>query len=120
VYGEAAQFQFDSLRDEYSFLGTLAKRKREVIIVDEVDSMLIDDSSKIARLSSTIAGMDQLQPIYYFLWQRLVTMQEKVIEIDGKMCLFYGKIIHEKDKIILEYTDEKGELAQIPDLKSYV
>ena len=72
VYGEAAQFQFDTLRDKNSSLGTLADRKCEVAIIDEVDSMLIDDSSKIARLSSTIAGLDQLQPIYHFLWQRLV------------------------------------------------
>ncbi len=92
VYGEVAQFQFDSLRDEYSLLGTLANRKCEVAIVDEVDSMLIDDSCKIARLSSTIAGLDQLQPIYHYLWQRLITMQKKFVEIDGKMCLLYGEI----------------------------
>jgi hypothetical protein len=41
--------------------------------------MLIDDSSKIARLSSTIAGMDQLQPIYHYLWQRLTFMQDRII-----------------------------------------
>ena len=41
-------------------LGTLAARKCDVAIVDEVDSMLIDDSSKIARLSSSIPGMDLL------------------------------------------------------------
>jgi preprotein translocase subunit SecA len=72
VYGEAAQFQFDTLRDEYSRLGTLADRKWEVAIVDEVDSMLIDDSSKIARLATTVAGLDQLQPIYHFIWRGLV------------------------------------------------
>ncbi|EAS05901.2 helicase carboxy-terminal domain protein (macronuclear) [Tetrahymena thermophila SB210] len=120
VYGEAAQFQFDSLRDEYSLLDTLANRKCEVAIVDEVDSMLIDDSSKIARLSSTIAGMDQLQPVYHFLWQRLLSMQEKVVEIDGKMYFLYGKISYDQDKIILEYADKKGEIIQVPDLKNYV
>jgi hypothetical protein len=60
-------------------LGTLSGRKCEVAIVDEVDSMLIDDSSKIARLSSTIAGMDQLQPIYHYIWQRLMSIQDKII-----------------------------------------
>ncbi len=67
VYGEVAQFQFDTLRDEYSQLDTLAGRKCELAIVDEVDSMLIDDSSKIARLSTTISGLDQLQPIYHYI-----------------------------------------------------
>jgi hypothetical protein len=60
-------------------LGTRADRKCEVAIVDEVDSMLIDDSSKIARLSSTIAGMDQLQPFYYFIWQRITFLQNRII-----------------------------------------
>lgn len=68
MYGDASQFQFDILREEYSLLGTMAKRKCEFAIVDEVDSMLIDDSSKIARLCSHIAGVDQLIPIYYYLW----------------------------------------------------
>ncbi|CAF3752992.1 unnamed protein product [Rotaria sp. Silwood1] len=68
VYGEAAQFQFDTLRTEYAELNTLADRKCDVAIVDEVDSTLIDDSSKIARSASSISGMDQLQIIYHLLW----------------------------------------------------
>ena len=36
----------------YSHLSTLRKRGKEFIIIDEVDSMLIDDNSKVARLSS--------------------------------------------------------------------
>ncbi|CAF4947933.1 unnamed protein product, partial [Rotaria socialis] len=55
VYGEATQFQFDTLRTEYAQLNTLDGRKCEVAIVDEVDSMLIDDSSKIARLATSMA-----------------------------------------------------------------
>ena len=82
--------------------------------------MLIDDSSKIARLSSTIAGMDQLQPIYHFLWQRLISMQERVVEIDGKMYLIYGKLGFEQHKIVLEYADDKGNIIKELDLKSYI
>lgn len=65
MYGDSAQFQFDTLRDEYSGLGTKNGRIGNIAIIDEVDSMLIDDSSKIARLSSCIAGMDHIQPIYH-------------------------------------------------------
>lgn len=54
--------------------------------------------------------MDQLQPIYHFLWQRIIYFQEKIIEIDGKMCLLYGKISYNGDKIVLEYADEKGNI----------
>lgn len=77
VYGECAQFQFDQLRDQYSQLGTLAGRKCSVAIVDEVDAMLIDDSSKIARLSSTAAGMDHFLPIYGFIWQKLSEIRQR-------------------------------------------
>ncbi len=82
VYGDSAQFQFDILRDEYYLLDTIASRKSEIVIVDEVDSMLIDDSSKIARLSSIIAGIDQLQPIYHFLWNSYISLTEKIYFID--------------------------------------
>jgi hypothetical protein len=75
--------------------------------------MLIDDSSKIARLSSTIAGMDQLQPIYHYLWQRLISMQQKVIEIEGKMYLLYGKLGFEKGKMVLEYADDNGDIIKV-------
>jgi len=34
VYGETAQFQFDTLSDEYKKLNTLAGRKCEVAIID--------------------------------------------------------------------------------------
>jgi len=120
VYGEAAQFQFDILRDEYSKLGTLCGRKRETCIVDEVDSLLVDDSSKIARLATTVPGMDQLQPFYHYMWQRFSYLQERLLEIDGKMYLLYGKLGHEDDKIILEYADEKNEIIKISDLKKYI
>ena len=61
VYGEMSQFQFDFLRDSYSKLGTMGNRETSVAIVDEVDSMLIDDAFKVARLSTSIPGIDQLE-----------------------------------------------------------
>ncbi|CAF2664886.1 unnamed protein product [Rotaria sp. Silwood2] len=120
VYGEAAQFQFDTLRTEYAELSTLADRKCDVAIVDEVDSMLIDDSSKIARLASTMSGMDQLQIIYHLLWHQLVSLQEKIIRLDNKMYLFYGKIKFEEKLITLEYANEQGNIVTIPDLKAHL
>lgn len=125
VYGEASQFQFDTLRDEYSFLNTLDGRKCEIALVDEVDSMLIDDGSKIARLATTSAGMDQVQLIYYCLWQRVLFIQDKVVNISGKTYLFNGDISHQQNmhgqtKIALTYVDEQGRSIQIPDLEHYV
>ncbi|CAF1442881.1 unnamed protein product [Adineta steineri] len=120
VYGEVAQFQFDTLRTEYAQLNTLGTRKFEVAIVDEVDSMLIDDSSKTARLSTTMSGIDQLQIIYHLLWDRLCTLLGKVIEIDNKCYLFYGKIEFNEKKTLLKYENEQGDISSISDLKKYL
>ncbi|CAF2645385.1 unnamed protein product [Rotaria sp. Silwood2] len=118
VYGEVAQFQFDTLRTQYADLKTLGDRKYGVEIVDEVDSMLIDDSSKIARLASTISGMDQLQIIYHLLWNHLSFLQEKIIQLDSKMYLFYGKTNITQNQISLEYDDDNGIIIPIQDLKA--
>ena len=120
VYGEVSQFQFDSLRHHYSMLGTLGENKCEIAIVDEVDSMLIDDSSKIARLSSTAAGMDYFQLVYVYLWQKLLTIKERFIMFNNTMYMIYGKVGFENGKIILEYCDDNNNLIKIPDLESHV
>ncbi|CAF4670608.1 unnamed protein product, partial [Rotaria sp. Silwood2] len=104
VYGEVAQFQFDTLRTEYAQLNTLGDRKFNIAIVDEVDSMLIDDSSKIARLATTIAGMDQLQLIYHVIWHQLVSLPEKIIKFEGKSYLLNEKHSFHDEKVVLEDT----------------
>ncbi|CAM4959266.1 unnamed protein product [Rotaria socialis] len=120
VYGKAAQFQFDTLRTEYAQLNTLADRKCDVAIVDEVDSMLIDDSSKIARLATIMSGMDHLQIIYHLLWNQLILLQERIIEFNNKFYLFYGKITFEEETVTLEYANEQGNIMIISDLKKYL
>ncbi|CAF0762503.1 unnamed protein product [Brachionus calyciflorus] len=120
VYGEVSQFQFDQLRDNYSQLGTLANRKCNIAIIDEVDAMLIDDSSKISRLSSTAAGMDHFQLIYTFIWQKLLTIKEKFIMFNNKMYLIDGKVQFENGYITLEYANKLGEIFKIENLEDYV
>ncbi|CAF4301850.1 unnamed protein product, partial [Rotaria sp. Silwood2] len=111
VYGEVAQFQFDTLRTQYADLKTLGDRKYGVEIVDEVDSMLIDDSSKIARLASTISGMDQLQIIYHLLWNHLSFLQEKIIQLDK---------YDDDNGIIIPIQDLKADIASTSDIHSYI
>ena len=47
-------------------------------------------------------------------------MNEKIIEINGKLYIFNGKLSFESDKITLEYLDNKGELIKINDLRSHI
>lgn len=122
VYGEIAQFQFDTLRDEYGLLGTRAGRPFSEMIGDEVDNSLIDDSTKVARLSSPVAGIDQLQPVYCFLHWRVTELVSKIHSINDQMYLFPGKVVcSEEGKLSLEYFDnEEKKQKFIPDLKEYL
>ncbi|KAJ9462513.1 Protein translocase subunit SecA [Diplonema papillatum] len=71
VYGTAAEFQFSFIRDVYLNNNERGSRGYHVAIVDEVDNMLIDESGRHARLSSAIAGMDQVHWIYYLIAKRI-------------------------------------------------
>ena len=66
VYGDALHFQSDTLREEYKMFGTKGGRdfKNSVALIDEVDSMLIDESGKIAKLATPIPSMEYLAPIF--------------------------------------------------------
>lgn len=89
VYGSIGNYQFDYLKD--SFLGYGIRGKREfgnsVAIVDEVDSMLIDNGRHIAKLASPFPGMENFRYIYIKIWQELERIEkellssEKVIEL---------------------------------------
>ncbi|CAF0939898.1 unnamed protein product [Adineta ricciae] len=69
VYGTASQFQFDILRDEFSLLKTRADRPFDLVIIDEVDSMLIDETNATARLADHLPGMEWLNPLLCQIWQ---------------------------------------------------
>ena len=83
---------------------SLTRFRHGIAIVDEVDSMLIDDSSKIARLSSTVVGMDLFHAMYVFIWQRIVSIQQ-FFTFNKKNYFVEGKIEFEKNIITLEFVD---------------
>ncbi|XP_035715406.1 protein translocase subunit SecA isoform X1 [Folsomia candida] len=122
VYGETSQFQFDFLRDHYSGLGTLAGRKHQFALIDEADSLLIDDLNKIARLSSPIPGMDCLQILYHLTYHRLATLEKRFLAFESFMLYVEGKLTRlDSGLISLQLADKSsGELLEIPDLLGYI
>lgn len=40
-----------------------------MVIIDEVDSMLIDENNTIARLADQLPGMEWLNPLFYGIWR---------------------------------------------------
>lgn len=71
IYGDISSFQRDVLLDRFYNKDILGSRKRETIIIDEVDSMLLDKGNNTLYLSHEIAGLEKLRSIYVFIWNRI-------------------------------------------------
>jgi len=61
------------LRNNFSNLGTTGNRSLDdkIIVVDEVDNLFVDDSSKIAMLSDKLPGMSKLNIYFIMIWSEL-------------------------------------------------
>jgi hypothetical protein len=82
LYGCISNFQFDYLRDSFKGLKTRADRKFDNVILDEVDNMIIDNASHIAKLSQPFPGMECFRYIYYNIWKKLCEAEKKVLSDD--------------------------------------
>ncbi|TGZ55871.1 hypothetical protein CRM22_010276 [Opisthorchis felineus] len=90
VYGAAEDFQADILRQEFSRITTRDSRSCDVVIVDEVDSMLIDGRNSLVRLSSTMPAMNYLEPILAVIWLHIEQVGNGIVVQDGET--FYRHI----------------------------
>ncbi|XP_055382773.1 uncharacterized protein LOC129612941 [Condylostylus longicornis] len=69
VYGDLSNFQRDYLLHEFYQKNILGDRARENIIVDEVDSMLLDKGNNMLYLSHDMPDFDKLESVYVYIWQ---------------------------------------------------
>ncbi|OHB33986.1 MAG: preprotein translocase subunit SecA [Desulfuromonadaceae bacterium GWC2_58_13] len=107
TYGTNNEFGFDYLRDNMKFsLSDYVQREHHYAIVDEVDSILIDE----ARTPLIISGPSEASSDLYFTVNRIIPMLKK------------GEVIEHRDdklgKKIKEYTgdytiDEKARSATL-------
>ena len=123
VYGDVGNFQFDLLND-YKYPGLRCGRIFDIVIVDEVDSMFIDESSKIAMISSHLPGSEYLQLLYSALWHQLsfidnhiVKQEDDFVYVDGEFKVIDGKIELAKESQI--YPIENIEHFRTNILKDY-
>uniref|UniRef100_A0A1B0CMM4 Uncharacterized protein n=1 Tax=Lutzomyia longipalpis TaxID=7200 RepID=A0A1B0CMM4_LUTLO len=111
VYGSIANFQFDYLKESFLGLGTRAGRPFDTIILDEVDSMIIDNANHIAKLSGPFPGMDALKYVYIKIWQELHKAERKIIE---------EMISRIKELQQLPYYDETQENIPLEDMEPLI
>ncbi|CAF1011148.1 unnamed protein product [Didymodactylos carnosus] len=79
VYGDLSSFQRDYLLDRFYGKNILGTRNFENVIVDEVDSMLLDNGNNMLYLSHDIANMDKLQSLFIFIWR---SVNQPVLSLD--------------------------------------
>jgi len=116
VYGDVANFQYDVLRHEYKGYGTRGQRVFECVIVDEVDSMLIDESGKIAMLASHLPGSEYIEFLYSSIWLRLNFIDNRLEKIDNKWVFVDKPYFVEEGKILFE--GEEGNITRIDDINA--
>ncbi|CAF1204706.1 unnamed protein product [Rotaria sordida] len=68
VYGTINHFAGDLLRTEFYLQNVRQNRPYDVAIVDEVDSMFIDQSNSYTQLASLTPGMKSLTIIFRLIW----------------------------------------------------
>lgn len=113
VYGSIGNFQFDFLRDSFEGLGTRGGRKFEMVVLDEVDSMLIDNGGHIAKLAGAFPGIECLKYVYLKIWQELRKAEESLPkDVMEKLQEKSQQQIH-----ITENSDE--EIQAVEELEQY-
>jgi preprotein translocase subunit SecA len=101
TYGTNNEFGFDYLRDNMKYsIATMSQRGHSYAIVDEVDSILVDE----ARTPLIISGpTDDLTAMY-------VAVDAMIPELVAPQKIKTGKKIKEKDgKVVDEVVQDKGD-----------
>ncbi|XP_067257231.1 protein translocase subunit SecA-like [Chanodichthys erythropterus] len=103
VYGTTQDFAGDFLRQRFHRQDVRPKRKFQCVIVDEVDSLMLDKGLEVVYLNSNIPLMESLNVILSDIW--FIINQLKRLntgEILGPIQLFsqvLSEIIHENKNI---------------------
>lgn len=84
VYGDSLSFQSDYLRTVFKGDGLRGERAFTSVIVDEVDSMLIDESAKIAKLATPICGIEHLETMFILVSKQIENLGLSSEDLDDK------------------------------------
>lgn len=76
-------------------------REFGVVIVDEVDSMLIDELDQTARLARSMPGMEHIAPILCGVASELFNLNKKIIKQGDKTIYINGEFEYKDGELIL-------------------
>ncbi len=103
IYGTNNEFGFDYLRDNMSReVGELVQRKHHYAMVDEVDSVLVDDARTPLIISGPVPKGDEHQ--FHELKPRI----QKLVEYQKKVV---SQFLNEARKLISDGNEKEGGLA---------
>ncbi|MEC7754339.1 MAG: preprotein translocase subunit SecA [Bacteroidota bacterium] len=103
TYGTNNEFGFDYLRDNMARESTeLVQRKHHFAMVDEVDSVLIDEARTPLIISGPVPRGDEHE--FYDLKPRI----QKLVDAQRKLCSQY---LNDAKKLIGEGNEQEGGLA---------
>ncbi|KAJ3651894.1 hypothetical protein Zmor_017898 [Zophobas morio] len=109
LYGTISSFQFDFLKDSFEGFNIRSERKFGQVVLDEVDSMLVDNGGHIAKLAAPYPGMECLRYIYIKIWQELHKAENNFV----KEC-------QEKIKKLLHYPNKEEARAKYSEFIEYM
>ena len=136
TFGTNNEFGFDYLRDNMATsMGDLVQKKHHFAIVDEVDSVLIDDARTPLIISGPVPkGEDQQFMEYKPLVERLYNAQKTLVnqllneakkliadgnEKDGGLLLFRAYKGYPKYKPLIKFLSEQGMKQLLQKVENY-
>lgn len=113
VYGDISDFEGDLLRHEFNRLNTRGDRGFGTVIVDEVDSMCIDNLGSSTRLGSHFVGLEYLDILLVTIWQQLDMLDRQITRHEGKLIYLPPELKIENGKIFPISEDIEFDIDQI-------
>lgn len=123
VYGSINNFQFDFINHHYLGKNTLGEKRefnqknKKSVILDEIDSLLIDQGANIAKISTSIPGMEILRCIYINIWKELLAVETDIVKESEKIPTSFEQ---QKNKIHEKLKSKKEKIIKIEKMAKYL
>ena len=112
IYGTVGSFARDMLVVKFLSRNVRGNRKNDVVLIDEVDSMLLDQATHCTYINcdTSSTGIKHLEPVLAYIW-RNVSQYGRLIEASTGNVLYHGKL-NAFHKIIRDFVVNNDKLIQ--------